>query len=112
MSERDKPVDVAVFFDYENIVFSVRNNFNVNANFEDLMDKCKDFGRVVVAHAFADWNRQSAAMIPALISNGFDPVYVPSFLMGSDGQQSVRKNAVDMYMAIDAMDVLHNRRNE
>ena len=111
MSEKDKPVDVAVFFDYENIVFSVRNNFNVNANFEDLMDKCKEFGRVVVAHAFADWNRQSSAMIPALISNGFDPVYVPSFLMGSDGQQSVRKNAVDMYMAIDAMDVLHNRRN-
>ncbi len=111
MSERDKQVDVAVFFDYENIVFSVRNNFNVNANFEDLMDKCKEFGRVVVAHAFADWNRQSAAMIPALISNGFDPVYVPSFQMGTDGQQSVRKNAVDMYMAIDAMDVLHNRRN-
>lgn len=111
MSERDKQVDVAVFFDYENIVFSVRNNFNVNANFEDLMDKCKEFGRVVVAHAFADWNRQSAAMIPALISNGFDPVYVPSFQMGNDGQQSVRKNAVDMYLAIDAMDVLHNRRN-
>lgn len=107
-NEKEKPADVAVFFDYENIVFSVRNNYNINANFEDLMDKCKEFGRVVVARAFADWNRQSSAMIPVLISNGFDPVYVPSFQMG-DGQ--IRKNAVDMYMAIDAMDILHNRKN-
>lgn len=104
----DKSFDVAVFFDYENIVFSVRNNYNINANFEDLMDKCKEFGRVVVARAFADWNRQSSAMIPVLISNGFDPVYVPSFQMGDN---QVRKNAVDMYMAIDAMDILHNRKN-
>lgn len=107
----NQSVDVAVFFDYENIVYSVRNNYNINANFEDLMDKCKEFGRVVVARAFADWNRQSPAMIPALISNGFDPVYVPSFQMGNDGHQSIRKNAVDMYMAIDAMDILHNRKN-
>ncbi len=107
----EKKDDVAVFFDFENIVFSLRNNYNMNANFEDLMDKCKEFGRVVVAHSFADWNRHSPAMIPALMSNGFDPVYVPSFTMGSDGQQSVRKNAVDMYMAIDAMDILHNRKS-
>lgn len=107
----EKKDDVAVFFDFENIVFSLRNNYNINANFEDLMDKCKEFGRVVVAHSFADWNRHSPAMIPALMSNGFDPVYVPSFTMGSDGQQAVRKNAVDMYMAIDAMDILHNRKS-
>ncbi|MCA9980889.1 MAG: NYN domain-containing protein, partial [Anaerolineales bacterium] len=107
----EKLADVAVFFDFENIVFSLRNNYNINANFEDLMDKCKEFGRVVVAHSFADWNRHSPAMIPALMSNGFDPVYVPSFTMGNDGQTAIRKNAVDMYMAIDAMDILHNRKS-
>jgi uncharacterized protein (TIGR00288 family) len=111
LMDYEKRDDVAVFFDFENIVFSLRNNYNINANFEDLMDKCKEFGRVVVAHAFADWNRHSPAMIPALMSNGFDPVYVPSFTMGNDGQQAVRKNAVDMYMAIDAMDILHNRKS-
>ncbi len=103
--------DVAVFFDFENIVYSLRNNYGINANFEDLMDKCNEFGRVVVARAFADWNRQSSSMIPALISNGFDPVYVPSFYTNENGKQDLRKNAVDMYMAIDAMDILHNRKN-
>ncbi len=103
--------DVAVFFDFENIVYALRNNYNINANFEDLMDKCKEFGRVVVAHAFADWNRHSASMTTALISNGMDPVYVPTFFMDEGGKQTPRKNAVDMYMAIDAMDVLHNRKS-
>lgn len=110
-TENSEPKDVAVFFDFENIVFSVRNNYNINANFEDLMDKCKEFGRVVVARAFADWSRHSSAMITSLISNGFDPVYVPSFTTTNEGQSTIRKNAVDMYMAIDAMDVLHSRKN-
>ncbi len=107
----EKIDDVAVFFDFENIVYALRNNFNINANFEDIMDKCKEFGRVVVAHAFADWNRHSASMTTALISNGIDPVYVPTFFMDDGGKQTPRKNAVDMYMAIDAMDVLHNRKS-
>ncbi|MEM8858543.1 MAG: NYN domain-containing protein [Chloroflexota bacterium] len=107
----NKPDDVAVFFDFENIVYALRNNYNINANFEDLMDKCKEFGRVVVAHAFADWNRHSGSMTTALISNGMDPVYVPTFFMDDGGKQTPRKNAVDMYMAIDAMDVLHNRKS-
>ncbi|MFK7805259.1 MAG: NYN domain-containing protein [Anaerolineae bacterium] len=107
----EKPDDVAVFFDFENIVYALRNNYNINANFEDLMDKCKEFGRVVVAHAFADWNRHSGSMTTALISNGMDPVYVPTFFMDEGGKQTPRKNAVDMYMAIDAMDVLHNRKS-
>lgn len=110
MSENEKR-DVAVFFDFENIVFSLRNAYGINANFEDLMDKCKEFGRVVVARAFADWNRHSSSMIPALMSNGFDPVYVPSFYTNEAGQKDLRKNAVDMYMAIDAMDVLHTRKS-
>ncbi len=109
MDDLPNSVDVAVFFDFENIVYSLRNNYGINANFEDLMDKCNEFGRVVVARAFADWNRQSSAMIPALMSNGFDPVYVPSFYTNENGKQDLRKNAVDMYLAIDAMDVLHNR---
>lgn len=109
MDDLSNSVDVAVFFDFENIVYSLRNNYGINANFEDLMDKCNEFGRVVVARAFADWNRQSSAMIPALMSNGFDPVYVPSFYTNENGKQDLRKNAVDMYLAIDAMDVLHNR---
>ena len=103
--------DVAVFFDFENIVYALRNGYNINANFEDLMDKCKEYGRVVVAHVFADWNRHSPSMTTALMSNGFDPVYVPTFYTDEDGAKTPRKNAVDMYMAIDAMDTLHNRKS-
>ncbi|MEM7798884.1 MAG: NYN domain-containing protein [Chloroflexota bacterium] len=106
-----KTDDVAVFFDFENIVYALRNGYNVNANFEDIMDHCKEYGRVVVAHVFADWNRHSPSMITALMSNGFDPVYVPSFYTDEGGEKTLRKNAVDMYMAIDAMDTLHNRKS-
>ena len=47
--------DVAVFIDFENVYVSVRDKLDANPNFESIMDRCEDFGRVVIARAYADW---------------------------------------------------------
>ena len=55
MSEQNHRSDVAVFIDFENIYVSVRDKLDANPNFEILMDRCKELGRVILALAFADW---------------------------------------------------------
>jgi hypothetical protein len=49
--ELSRPIDVAVFVDFENIYISVRNKYDVNPNFESIMDKCMEYGRVTIARA-------------------------------------------------------------
>lgn len=99
---------VAVFFDYENIVYSLRNRFEQKANFDALITKCKEFGRLTVAKAFADWGLpyMSPALMYALQSSGFELIFVPT---GSTQANSPRKNVADLYMAISVMDTLYNR---
>ncbi len=99
---------IAVFFDYENIVYSLRNRFEQKANFEALIDKCKELGRVVAARAFADWSLPhiSPALLYALQSSGFDLIFVPT---GSTQVNAPRKNVADLYMAIHVMETLHTR---
>jgi hypothetical protein len=48
----DKKGDVAVFVEFENIYISVRNKYDVNPNFESIMDKCQEYGRVTIARAY------------------------------------------------------------
>lgn len=108
MSEATKNTQIAVFFDYENIVYSLRNRFEQKANFEAIIDKCKEFGRLSVAKAFADWGLpyMSPALMYALQSSGFELVFVPT---GSTQSNSPRKNVADLYMAISVMDILYTR---
>lgn len=99
--------DVAVFFDFENIAYSLRQEFNENPNFEALMDKCQEYGRVVLARAYANWSRHTP-VIPPLQASGFDPVYVPSYFYNNQ-ETITRKNAVDIHLAIEAIELVHAR---
>lgn len=105
MLEKNSKNQVAVFFDYENIVYSLRNRFEQKANFEALMTKCQEFGQIVVAKAYADWGLPyiSPALTYALQSSGFDLEFVPT---GATQANSPRKNVADLYMAIQTMDAL------
>jgi hypothetical protein len=49
--------DVAVFIDFENVYVSVRDKLDANPNFEIIMDRCNELGRVILARAYADWYR-------------------------------------------------------
>jgi uncharacterized protein (TIGR00288 family) len=99
-----KNEDVVVFFDFENIVYSLRNSQGENPNFELLMDKCQEYGRIVLARAYADWSRHGTVIAP-LQASGFDPVYVPTYFYESK-ERKARKNAVDIHIAIEAIEVM------
>jgi uncharacterized protein (TIGR00288 family) len=104
MELKETAEDVVVFFDFENIVYSLRHSMGKNPNFEILMDKCQEYGRVVLARAFADWGRHSTVVAP-LQASGFDPVFVPTYYYDNQ-ERRTRKNAVDIHIAIEAIEVM------
>ncbi len=104
--------DVAVFVDFENVYVSVREKFDASPNFEVIMDRCEDYGRIVIARAYADWYRYPR-VTSALFANGVEPMYVPTYYydreMGRTGRPI--KNSVDIHLCIDAMRTLFTQPN-
>jgi uncharacterized protein (TIGR00288 family) len=103
-----RPGDVAVFIDFENIYISVRNRYDVNPNFESIMDHCQRYGRVTIARAYADWYRYPR-ITNALYANGIEPMYVPTYYYDRDEGRMGKaiKNAVDMHLCIDLMRTMY-----
>jgi uncharacterized protein (TIGR00288 family) len=112
MTNDSRRPDVAVFIDFENVYVSVRDKLDANPNFEMIMDRCEDLGRVVIARAYADWYRYPR-VTSALYANGIEPMYVPTYYydreMGRTGRAI--KNSVDMNLCIDAMKTLFTNTN-
>ncbi len=99
---------VAVFVDVENIVFSLRNRFGVDANFQDIMTRCREYGRVKIARAYGQWDEKFLVREIQWLNNcGFDLMHVPTTTHKANGFTSKSKpNIVDIYMTVDAMRVL------
>ena len=99
--------DVAVFIDFENIYVSVRDKLDTNPNFEIIMDRCNELGRVILARAYADWYRYPR-ITSALYANNIEPMYVPTYYYDKDAGRTGRpiKNSVDMNLCIEAMRTL------
>ncbi|GAC1362398.1 MAG: hypothetical protein NVSMB42_22040 [Herpetosiphon sp.] len=104
--------DVAVFVDFENVYVSVREKFDATPNFELIMDRCEDYGRVVMARAYADWYRYPR-VTSALFANGVEPMYVPTYYYDREAGRTGRpiKNSVDIHLCIDAMRTLYSQPN-
>lgn len=103
--------DVALFIDFENVYISVRQVYNQNPNFEVLVEKAQEYGRVIVSRAYADWYRYQR-ITNALYANGIEPVYVPTYYYGQNPQHShAIKNSVDIHMVIDAMRIVYTHDN-
>jgi len=102
--------DVAVFVDFENVYVSVREKFDAQPNFELIMDRCEDFGRIVIARAYADWYRYPR-VTSALFANGVEPMYVPTYYYDREVGRTGRpiKNSVDIHLCIDAMRTLYTQ---
>ncbi len=112
MVYENKRSDVAVFIDFENVYVSVRDKLDANPNFESIMDRCDDLGRVVIARAYADWYRYPR-VTSALYANGIEPMYVPTYYYDKEMGRTGRaiKNSVDMNLCIDAMKTLFTNQN-
>src|SRR5215211_4978705 len=104
--------DVAVFIDFENVYVSVRDKLDANPNFEMIMDRVEDLGRVVIARAYADWYRYPR-VTSALYANNIEPMYVPTYYYDRELGRTGRaiKNSVDMNLCIDAMKTLFTNTN-
>lgn len=102
--------DVAVFVDFENVYVSVREKFDATPNFELIMDRCEDYGRIVIARAYADWYRYPR-VTSALFANGVEPMYVPTYYYDREAGRTGRpiKNSVDIHLCIDAMRTLYSQ---
>ncbi|MBO9325572.1 MAG: NYN domain-containing protein [Roseiflexus sp.] len=112
MATDNSRLDVALFIDFENVYVSVRDKLDVNPNFEIIMDRVADLGRVVIARAYADWYRYPR-VTSALYANGIEPMYVPTYYYDRDLGRTGRaiKNSVDMNLCIDAMKTLYTNPN-
>ncbi|WP_026369594.1 NYN domain-containing protein [Kallotenue papyrolyticum] len=110
MDNGKKRPDVAVFIDFENIYVSVREKFDAQPNFELIMDRCEDYGRIVLARAYADWYRYPR-VTSALFANGVEPMYVPTYYYDREAGRTGRpiKNSVDIHLCIDVMRTLYTQ---
>ncbi len=81
---------IAVLIDYENVGLS---------SIQSLFDQLSDLGRIIVKRAYADWSVASTSKNQAL-ELGIEAVHY--FHAASSG-----KNASDICLAIDAMELLH-----
>jgi len=83
---------VAILMDFENAR---------DASLQRVLAEAAAFGRVIVRRAYADWTRHAKAQ-NALREAGFEELH--QFTTGSG-----TKNATDIHLAVDAMDLLYTR---
>lgn len=83
---------VAILMDFENA-----RDVNLNR----VLSEAAAFGRVIVRRAYADWTRHAKAQ-NSLREAGFEELH--QFTSGSG-----TKNATDIHLTVDAMDILYTR---
>ena len=94
---------IALFLDYENLAIGAREQLQLSVfDFRPVADALAERGRVVVRRAYADWSRfdEDRRM---LTRHHVELIEIPQ-RMGS-----VRKNAADIKMAVDAIELCFER---
>ncbi len=94
---------IALFLDYENLAIGAREDLNgLEFDFRPIADALAERGRVVVRRAYADWSYfdDDRRMLTA---NQVELIEIPQ-RMGV-----VRKNAADIKMAVDAIELAFER---
>lgn len=92
---------IALFIDYDNLAIGIRN-LKRRFDIYPLLDALADRGRVVARKAYADWT-QYADERRALVEQNVELIDIPQ-RMGA-----VRKNAADIKMVVDAMELAMER---
>src|SRR5690606_6493632 len=103
---------VAMFIDFENLVYGVENNDAVrneepdlDVDIQRLVRFVRDEGRLVLAQAYADWSRASVRQHQReLYVQGIETVHVFGRRHGNEV-----KNAVDVALAVDGVRSLYER---
>ncbi len=99
---------VALFIDWDNLVISNYADRGSNRpDLEVLVRQAQQYGTVVVARAYAEWNITADRL--EVYKAGIEPIYAPVFHATSDlsGQTSRGKSLADPVMVTDCIDFLH-----
>ena len=93
---------IAVYLDYENLAIGARDSLGTPFDFAHVADALAERGRVIVRKAYADWSYfdEDRRM---LTRHQVELIDIPQKMGGS------RKNAADIKMAIDAIELALDR---
>jgi uncharacterized protein (TIGR00288 family) len=95
-------VRIGLFIDYENLAIGARDDLKMEFDFAPIADALAERGRVVVRRAYADWSRFEKDR-NMLTDNHVELIEIPQ------RRGMVRKNAADIKMAVDAMELAFER---
>jgi len=93
---------IAVFIDYENLAIGAREDLGTEFQFKPIADALAERGRVVVRRAYADWTHFDKDR-QMLTLNQVELIEIPQ------RKGTVRKNAADIKMAVDAVELAFER---
>jgi uncharacterized protein (TIGR00288 family) len=95
-------VRIGLFIDYENLAIGAREDLGIVFDFAPIADALAERGRVVVRRAYADWSRFEPDR-RMLTDNHVELIEIPQ------RKGAVRKNAADIKMAVDAVELALER---
>lgn len=103
------PEDLAIFIDWENIYISTVTEYNSKPNVSAILEKAREYGRIVSASAYADWTEGDFRQAPpTLYSNGISPRYISARYFPGGKASKRRTNSIDVMLAVECSDFLHN----
>jgi uncharacterized LabA/DUF88 family protein len=103
------PEDLAIFMDWENIYISTVTEYNSKPNVSAILEKAREYGRIVSASAYADWTEGDFRQAPpTLYSNGISPRYISARYFPGGKASKRRTNSIDVMLAVECSDFLHN----
>jgi uncharacterized LabA/DUF88 family protein len=102
------PEDLAIFIDWENIYISTVSEYNSKPNVSAILEKAREYGRIVSATAYADWtDGDFRDAPPTLYSNGISPRYISARYFPGGKSSKRRTNSIDVMLAVECSDFLH-----
>ena len=93
---------IGLFIDYENLAIGARDDLGIEFDFKPIADALAERGRVVVRRAYADWSSFQKER-QMLADNQVELIEIPQ------RRGRVRKNAADIKMAVDAVELAFER---
>ena len=91
--------NAALLIDFDNVTMGIRSD--LQAELRSLLSSDIIKGKVAVQRAYADWRRYPQYIVP-LSESSIDLIFAPAF-------GSSKKNATDIRLAIDAMELVFTR---
>ena len=102
MAAHEQEPRIAVFLDYENLAIGAKDNLGSAFDFGPVADALAERGRVIHRKAYADWSYFDSDR-RMLTRHQVELIDIPQKMGGS------RKNAADIKMAIDAIELALDR---